>query len=142
MHAIPWRPISRIAGAVLAVGAIAATAQAQPLYTQSVPGGPMTAIGTPAGTVPMLAVPITMAPAGTIPPPVTPMIVMVPTVFPSPIANVRPMSLNYYQVKTGGRLGDVARRVKLPLAELRRLNPGLSPGQWLPPGTLVNLPVS
>lgn len=103
---------------------------------------PAMAIGAPAGATPMLAVPITMTPMGTIPPPSMPMIVMVPTMFPSPIANTGPMTFNHYQVKSGGKLGDVARRTGVSLAELRRLNPGVSTSQWLAPGTLVTLPQS
>lgn len=128
---------------VLSGLATAALAQGTPTILMTPEGAvPTMAIGAPAGATPMLAVPITMTPMGTIPPPSMPMIVMVPSVFPSPIANTGPMTFNHYQVKSGGRLSDVARRTGVPVAELRRLNPGLSSSQWLAPGTLVALPQS
>lgn len=132
-----------LSGLATATLSTAALAQGTPTILMTPDGAvPTMAIGAPAGATPMLAVPITMTPMGTIPPPSMPMIVMVPSVFPSPIANTGPMTFNHYQVKSGGRLGDVARRTGVPVAELRRLNPGISSSQWLAPGTLVALPQS
>lgn len=136
---------SVLAGAALATGlfAAAAVAQGTPTVMMTPEGAvPTMVVGAPAGATPMLAVPITMTPMGTIPPPSMPMIVMVPSVFPSGIANTGPLTFNHYQVKSGGRLGDVARQTGVSLAELRRLNPAITTSQWLAPGTLVTLPQS
>ena len=49
-----------------------------------------------------------------------------------------PVSLRFYEIKTGGTLADVANVTGVPEDELIRLNPDLS--GFLPQGTQVRLP--
>ena len=62
-----------------------------------------------------------------------------PIVHPS--AGSGPVVHSFYQIKQGGRLDTVARRVGVSLADLVRLNPLLNPQERLSAGTLVALPI-
>lgn len=90
--------------------------------------------------------PMTTPPAAVVVAPVAPTMTAAPTAtVAAPVIyapGTAPGVRSFYQVKQGGRLQDVARRVRVSLADLVRLNPHLSPRAWLPAGTLVGLPVS
>lgn len=106
--------------AVLLAAGGAQTAQAQVVYY----GSPMVAPALPMAVAPMV-------------PPVT---VAAPVVY-APAVAAAPGVRSFYQVKRGGRLDSVAKKVGVSLADLIRLNPLLSPQARLPAGTLVALPI-
>ncbi|WP_207458092.1 LysM peptidoglycan-binding domain-containing protein [Azospirillum sp. SYSU D00513] len=59
----------------------------------------------------------------------------------APVAGtVHPAVRSFYQVKKGGTLADVSRKTSVPLEDILRLNPLLSPQARLNAGTLVGLP--
>ncbi|KAA0573997.1 LysM peptidoglycan-binding domain-containing protein [Azospirillum sp. B21] len=98
----------------------------------------VTYYGTPVVAGPMMGVlmaaPVVAAPV------VAP--VMAAPVVAGPVAYATSPSVRgFYQVKQGGRLETVARKVGVSLADLVRLNPLLDPQERLVPGTLVALPV-
>lgn len=111
------RRASIVAAALLIAGA--ASAQAQMVY-----------YGSPMIAAPMAAAPMAMAP-----------MVMVAPVYAPVVVNTAPMVLSFYQVKRGGRLDAVARKVGVPVADLIRINPTIAPNAWLSAGTLVALPI-
>lgn len=111
------------ASVMLAAGT-AGTARAQIVYY----GTPVVASAVP------LALPLPTAPA--IPPAVIPS-----SGIYAPVAGAAPGVRSFYLVKRGGRLDTVARKMGVPVSKLIPLNPLLAPQTWLPPGTLVGLPV-
>lgn len=131
--------------AALSVVAAASSAQAQVAYygTPVVAGTAVPTAAVTVGTVmatPVVAAPVMAAPVVAAPMAVTP--VMAAPVLAAPVAYAAgPEVRGFYQVKRGGRLETVARKVGVSLADLVRLNPSLDPQERLASGTLVALPV-
>ncbi|MCM8734682.1 LysM domain-containing protein [Azospirillum sp. A1-3] len=131
--------------AALSVVAVASSAQAQVAYygTPVVAGTVVPTAAVTVGTVmatPVVAAPVMAAPVVAAPMAVAP--VMAAPVLAAPVAYAAgPEVRGFYQVKRGGRLETVARKVGVSLADLVRLNPSLDPQERLASGTLVALPV-
>ncbi len=131
--------------AALSVVAAASSAQAQVAYygTPVVAGTVVPTAAVTVGTVmatPVVAAPVMAAPVVAAPMAVAP--VMAAPVLAAPVAYAAgPEVRGFYQVKRGGRLDTVARKVGVSLADLVRLNPSLDPQERLASGTLVALPV-
>ncbi|WP_146205469.1 MULTISPECIES: LysM domain-containing protein [unclassified Azospirillum] len=122
--------------AALSVVAAASSAQAQVAYygTPVVTGTVVPTAAVTVGTV--MATPVVAAPVMAVAP------VMAAPVVAAPVAYAAgPEVRGFYQVKRGGRLETVARKVGVSLADLVRLNPSLDPQERLASGTLVALPV-
>lgn len=133
------------AAAALSVVAAASSAQAQVAYygTPVVAGTAVPTAAVTVGTVmatPVVAAPVMAAPVVAAPMAVAP--VVAAPVLAAPVAYAAgPEVRGFYQVKRGGRLETVARKVGVSLADLVRLNPSLNPQERLASGTLVALPV-
>ena len=136
--------------AALSVVAAASSAQAQVAYygTPVVAGTAVPTAAVTVGTVmatPVMATPVVAAPVMAAPVVAAPMAVapvMAAPVLAAPVAYAAgPEVRGFYQVKRGGRLETVARKVGVSLADLVRLNPSLDPQERLASGTLVALPV-
>ena len=130
------RPALRFALSALLAAIAASPAQAQLVYYATPVAGPvaaMPATGPATGVaVGAMLSPFLTAASGA-------PVAAAPIVHPS--AGSGPVVHSFYQIKQGGRLDTVARRVGVSLADLVRLNPLLNPQERLSAGTLVALPI-
>ncbi len=126
------RPALRFALSALLAAIAASPAQAQLVY-YATPVAAMPATGPATGVAvgAMLSPSLTAARGAPV--------AAVPIVYPSAVSG--PVVHSFYQIKQGGRLDTVARRVGVSLADLVRLNPLLNPQERLSAGTLVALPI-